>query len=247
LSIVKVKHDDILRVDDVKSMLELLDALQVARKPVLYSYKDKEGKQQTEEITVHYGMIKALVCILYLFGKRITEVLGLKRKDLWTKYGYLYVAFNILKKKSRTELAMPKRKVKRVSVKAQHIFVSPIIDYVKGLTDMEMPLFPGRSYPHTRIIRVKDKETGEIKKEYRYEFKREGLMSRVHAYKVLKGLNIEAYPHWFRHSLATELAELGFTPHELKDWFDWSKYETAVHYVEGMPSMTERISKRKVA
>ena len=247
MPIVKVKHEDVLRAEDVKRMLEFLDALQIAGKSLLYAYKDKEGKEQTEEITIHYSMVKALVCILYLFGKRISEVLALKRKDFWTKQGYFYVAFNVLKKKSRTELAAPQRKVKRVSVKASGTFALPIIDYVKGLTDMEMPLFPGRCHPHTKIIRIKDKQTGQIKKEYRYEFKREGLMSRVHAYKILKALNHEAYPHWFRHSLATELAEQGFTPHELKDWFDWSRYSTAVHYVEGMPSMTERISKRKVA
>jgi len=246
LPFVKTKHEDILRSQDVRRMLEFVDALAVSKRPVLYKGKDKEGREHSEEITVHYGMVKALVCILYLFGKRISEVLDLKRRDLYTKQGYLYVRFRVLKKKSRTELAKQIEKVKRVSVKSQRTFAIPIIDYVKDFAEMEMPLFPGRSYPHTQIVKVKDKQTNEVKKEYRYEFKREGVMSRVHAYKILKALDHNAYPHWFRHSLATELAEQGFTPHELKDWFDWSRYETAVHYVEGMPSMTERISNRKV-
>jgi len=243
---IKTKHEDIFRVKDIKKMLEFLDSLAFTSKPLLFTFKDEQAQIHAEEITIHNGMVKAMVCILYLFGKRVSEVLSLKRKDFWTKQGYLYVAFTVLKKKTRTELLTPQRKVKRVSIKNSETFTTPIVSYVNGLQDVEMPLFPGRSYPHTQIVKVKDKTTGLVKKEYRYEVKREGGMSRQHAYKILKSLNHEAYPHWFRHSLATELAEQGFTPHELKDWFDWSKYETAVHYVEGMPSMTERISKRQV-
>ena len=243
---IKTKHDDIFRVKDIKQMLEFLDTLASVGKPLLFTFKDEQGKEQAEEITVHYPMVKAMVCILYLFGKRVSEVLSLKRKDFWTKQGFLYVSFSVLKKKSRTELLTPQRKVKRVSIKNSEAFVIPIVTYVGSLADVDMPLFPGRSYPHTQIVKVKDKITGLVKKEYRYEVRREGGMSRQHAYKILKALNHEAYPHWFRHSLATELAEQGFTPHELKDWFDWSKYETAVSYVEGMPSMTERISKRQI-
>jgi hypothetical protein len=53
-------------------------------------------------------------------------------------------------------------------------------------------------------------------------------MSRVHAWKILKAINPEAYPHWYRHSLVTVLAEESFTVHELKGWFDWSRYERSI-------------------
>ena len=242
---IKVKHKDILRVSDVKDMLNFVDTLAMANKPALYTFKNGKGEQQVEEITIHYGMVKALVCLLYLFGKRISEVLMLTRADIWTKRGFLYIRFHVKKKKSPQDLMMPITKVKRVSVKAQSLFTKPIIRYLNTLSDLRMPLFPGRSRPHTAIVKRKDKE-GNVIKEYKYEFKREGFMARQKAYKILKALNPEGYPHWFRHSLATELAEQGFTAHELKDWFDWSRYETASSYVEGMPSMTERISKRKL-
>ena len=242
---IKTKHNDILRVQDVKDMLNFLDTLSAANKPLLYTFKDKKGEQQAEEITIHYGMVKALVCFLYLIGKRISEVLELTRGDIWTKRGFLYIRFHVQKKKSPTDLLVPVTKVKRVSIKTQSFFVLPIIHHANGLLDMHMPLFPGRSKPHKCIVKRKDKE-GKVIKVYEYDLKREGFMARQTAYKILKALNPEGYPHWFRHSLATELAEQGFTAHELKDWFDWSRYETASSYVEGMPSMTERISKRKI-
>jgi len=243
---IKTKHKDILRLRDVNDMLELVHTLALTNKPALYTFNDKQGNPHEEELILHYGMTEALVCLLYLFGKRISEVLQLTRGDIWTKQGYMYIRFHILKKKSRTALLLPVSKVKRVSIKAQEPLVIPILSYANQLTDMHMPLFPGHSRPHTIIVKRKDKETGKIIKTYKYEMKREGFMSRQHAYKILKALNPEAYPHWFRHSLATELAEQGFNPHELKDWFDWSRYETASSYVEGMPAMTQRISKRKL-
>ncbi|MCK4481774.1 tyrosine-type recombinase/integrase [Candidatus Bathyarchaeota archaeon] len=242
---IKTEHEDILRDSNVKEMLIGLDLLQAKNLPVIYKFKDKHGTERSVEITIHHGMIKCLVCLFYLFGKRISEVLQLRRKDVWTKRGYLYVRFRILKKQSKTALSMPFEKVKRISIKAQRTFVLPIIQYAKTLEDLSLPLFPGKCRPHTQIVKRKD-EKGNIIKVYEYTVHREGLMSRVHAYKILKGLNPEAYGHWFRHSLATQLAEEGFTAHELKDWFDWSRYSTAQSYVEGMPSMTERISKRKV-
>lgn len=242
---IKTQHKDVLRDGDVKKMLDLATLLEASNRPAIYRFKDEKGKDQTEELTIHYGMVKALICFLYLFGKRVTEVLQLRRGDLWSKRGFLYVRFHVLKKKRRTDLALPQMKVKRVSIRRQKPFIMPIVDYATTLNDMNMPLFPGKCRPHTQIVKRKDKE-GRIIKVYEYKIKREGIMSRVQAYKILKSLDVGAYPHWFRHSLATQLAEEGFTPWELKEWFDWSRFQTAVNYVEGTPSMTERISKRKV-
>lgn len=228
-------------------MIAVLNKAEAEGSPLLYNYKTEDGKDNSETLIVHYGMIRCLVSILYLFGKRISEVLDLQRKDLFTKGGYLNVKFRVLKKTKRSSLALPVSKLKRVSLNRSMPFTKYIIDYVVNLKDIELPLFPGNSRPHIRLVRVKDKQTGKVKKEYRYEIKDRGLMSRVTAYKILKALNPEAYPHWFRHSLATQLAEEGHTAHEPKDWFDWSRYDTAVHYVEGMPSMTQKISNRKLS
>jgi len=243
---ILTEHSDILREHDVEAMLTLIDELEKRKEPVIFKHTDEQGKERREPITIHYKMIKALICIAYLFGKRISEILPVKRKDVYTKRGYLYIRFLVLKKKTRESLAMPIMKVKRVSIKRQRQFVLPIIEYVQTLTLTEMPLFPGRSRPHKQIVKVKDKETGEIKKVYEYAVKHEGLMSRQHAYKILKAINPQAYPHWFRHSLATQLAEDGHTGVELKHWFDWSRYDTALKYVEGSPAMTKGISNRKV-
>jgi len=249
---IKTKHEDIIRKEKLDEALKHLSLLQKFGKPIVYEWRKepKEGEDkgdlQREEIVIHYPMIRTLVCLLFLFGKRISEVLVLKRGDFYIRRGYLYVRFMISKKPTRTALAMPIVKIKRVSIKNQREYVQPILDYIATLNDGNLPLFPGSSRPHTLIVKRKDKKTGKIIKEYKYEVKREGVMSRVQAYKILKALDEEFYPHWFRHSLATALAEEGFTAHELKDWFDWSRYDTASSYVEGMPSMTARISARKI-
>jgi len=227
-------------------MLNLVDKLEAKGLPVVYKSKVKGKKDKAETITIHYGMVKCLICIAYLFGKRISEILPLTRKQVWTKRGYLYIRFLVLKKTSKVALAMPQMKVKRVSIKKQLKFTEPIIRYVATLQQTDMPLFVGRSRPHTRIVKLKDKATGKVKKVYKYEIKHEGIMNRIHAYKILKALNPEAYPHWFRHSLATQLAEDGHTGVELKEWFDWSRFDTALGYVEGSPALTKRISDRKV-
>jgi integrase len=233
-------------------MLAMADTFKETNKPLSYFYKDEKGQEQHKDIVVNYAMVKALVCILYLFGKRISEILEVRRKDVWTRKNSsdemngLYIRFTILKKTSRTAQLMPVTKVKHINIRKQRTFAYPIIEYVNSLHDPNMPLFFGQTRPHKKIVKRKDSKTGELKKVYEYSLEYEGTMSAVRAYQILKALNPEAYPHWFRHSLATQLAEEGHTPWELKDWFDWSRFETATHYVEGTASMTRAISNRVV-
>ena len=86
---------------------------------------------------------------------------------------------------------------------SEHYLAPFIVDYVEQFE--EGYLFPGRS---------------------------EGHISRMTAYRWLKKISDDLWPHLFRHSLATLMAENGATAYELKSFFDWKDIRTATRYVE---------------
>jgi len=181
--------------------------------------------------------IKCLVALLWLFGKRITENLKLKRKDIRVSKGYLYVHYIISKKKAQQGKPIPERRLKRMTL--ENPYTQYVIDYVEGIADPEAYLFPGRS--RERTIKVYNKR---LDKTYVYKKEAMPIMSNAHAYRILRGLDPDVWCHLFRHSVATEMAERGYTEEQLMAWFDWDRYDTAHGYVKGGPKLTEKASKR---
>ena len=57
-------------------------------------------------------------------------------------------------------------------------------------------------------------------------------INRVRAWCIIDGYDVEGSLHFFRHSLATNLAEDGFDDLELCDWFDWESVQTAKGYTK---------------
>ena len=242
----KWKIDEhIIRDSDMDQMLNFLKASKESKLPLTYRWRKKKGEEHIEQLFVNYDMVGCLLCLLYVFGRRLSGVLILKRGDLWVKKGYLYVRFTVLKKLKRAEKPRPKKRVKRVSIEKQWKYVQHILNYVSKLKTQDLPLFPGRSRPHTSKITQKDKN-GRIIKTYEYDTNIKGIMSRQRAYKLIKAINPNIYPHWFRHSLATQLAEEGIDPWQLMNWFDWDRFATAKRYVSGTAAMTRDISNREV-
>lgn len=239
------EEEHIIRDSDMNGMLEALEIAAKSNLPLIYTWKDKRAREHTQALAVDYAMVKCMICLLYVFGRRLSGILQLKRGDLWTKNGYLYVRFSVLKKTRRRDKLKPKKRVKRVNIMNQLKYVDPIIDFFSTLQSPNAPLFPGRSRPHNLIVKRRD-ETGAVIKTYEYKVKTEGLMSRQKAYKIVKALNQNVYPHWFRHSLATQLAEEGIDPWQLMNWFDWDRFATAKRYVAGTAAMTRDISNREV-
>jgi len=243
MPVVKARWKDeehIIRDSDMDAMLNILDNVKKQDSTLIY-----KGKNLEEKLIVDHNMIKCLLCLLYVFGRRLSGILQLKSGDFWTKKGYLYVRFKVLKKARRRDKLKPKTRVKRVNMKGQWKYVRYIVNYVLKLESSDTSLFPGRSRPHTQIVKRKD-ETGKVIRTYEYEIKETGIMSRQRAYKIIKALNPDIYPHWFRHSLATQLAEEGIDPWQLMSWFDWDRFATAKRYISGTGAMTRDISNREV-
>jgi len=75
----------------------------------------------------------------------------------------------------------------------------------------------------------------------------EKTLTRIWAYRRLReiGEQIEVflYPHWFRAQRASQLHfEYGFSADDLKEWFRWEKYETALRYAKkGWMGLAEKM------
>jgi site-specific recombinase XerD len=239
------EEEHIIRDTDMDNMLEVLENYRKTNSALEYRSSDQDGQQRVKHLRVDYDMVKCMLCLLYVFGRRLSGILRLRRSDFWTKRGYLYVRFMVLKKSRRVEGLKPKTRVKRVNIKKQTKYVQHIITYVSRLQTENAPLFPGYSQPHTKIVKRRD-AAGQVLKVYKYEATSEGIMSRQQAYKIIKAINPNVYPHWFRHSLATQLAEEGIDQWQLMNWFDWDRFATAKRYVTGTAAMTRDISNREV-
>ena len=230
---IKTKREDVLRNNEVDEMLQKLSGKDVIRGEYETTLHDKPI---TQTFNIPCRMTECLIALLWLFGKRIREVLKLKRKDVWARGNSLYVRFHVLKKKSREDEAIPKRYLKRITL--ENPYTKYVLGYVKAIKDPETYLFHGRSKDRVRKVKMK-------KKVYVYHLKNEGMMSPEKAWKIIKFLNPKAWCHLFRHSIATQMAEEGATEDELMDWFDWSRSDTAHDYVKRGPRLIEKWANRR--
>lgn len=116
---IKTRRNDILRR---KEIVETLRKASMLKKP--------------------WGdALPCLITIAWLFGKRISEILKLKRQDIWVREGYLYIRFFVSKKKARKDAPVPKPYLKRITLK--HDGPKIILSYIKILQQEE--LFPNMS------------------------------------------------------------------------------------------------------
>ena len=216
MPIIKVERDDILREDEVNEMLEKAEEL----------YKGK--------------MIQCLIALLWLFGKRISETIRLRRKDIWVDDNYLYVRFRVLKKKSRKAKPKLESRIKKITLKNPYVVY--VLQYIKSIKNPNAYVFPGNTRP--KIVTVKRKLPNGTIKTYQYEYKEGGHISREYAYRLLKELNPDVWCHLFRESVATLWAEHGATEEKLMHWFDWDRADTAHKYVKRGTRLIEDMAER---
>ncbi len=190
---IKTRRKDILRKEELNELLEKAD-----------SYYNG-------------SRIQCLIALLWLFGKRITENLMLKRKDIFIKEGYLYVYFHVKKKHDRKAKPIPRRFLKRKTLR--NPYTKFVVQYTEKITDPEAYVFPSERSAY-------------------------GYMSRVQAYRIVKQLDPNAWLHLFRESLATKMAEEGASEEELMHWFDWDRVDTAHEYVKQGTRLTEKWSEK---
>lgn len=162
---------------------------------------------------------KAFISIMWLFGKRVSEIIGLRTQDVRVNGEYLAILFTVLKKRSYKDPGMRRPFQKRVTL--ENPYTETIITWWnREKKEEEKFLFP-RS--QTKM----------------------GYIYRQYAHLVLKEISPKISSHLFRHSLATQMAENGATAYELVNWFDWDRTDTALEYIRRSGAMTEKLSNRK--
>jgi integrase len=217
--------------------------------------------------------MQAIICLLWIFGKRIGEVLSLRLKDVYIRGRaqdkYLHVAFTVQKKANKYETMQPKPYVKKIT--SQNHFVKPILQYYLRRNKEAIALIEagkakdidnqwlftshtGRE-DRTKTVTVKhrfreeqgklvlDDKNGTVVKTYNYT-KACGHISYWRVRQELRKVT-QAWTHLFRTSLCSQFAEEGCNEEDLCHWFDWSRIETAHTYVRHSSSYSSKFSKRR--
>lgn len=246
MPLIKTQREDILRQPELDPMFEKLSG----QEEISGSYEVMlHGERIVQTFRIYCRMTECLIAMLWLFGKRIMEILVLKRKNVWVEGHFLYARFFVLKKKRAHEV-IPVTTVKKITL--SNPYTKYVLDYLDRLgEDPEKPMFPGRSRGKTFTVRatlfkkMEDGSTREVLKQYKYTRTIKGIMCPEVAWKVVKSLNPSAWLHLFRESVATTMAEHEATEEELMHWFDWERVETAHKYVKRGTKLIEKWSERK--
>jgi len=190
----------------------------------------------------------ALVATLYTYGKRISETLALTKDDLYIMSDNLYIRFQVKKKKHFDKKKCPKcNKVTKASSLFCSICAWPLKNEpaIKAKEDiLERLKHKNLSYPLIPIIldwyeqvpadgfmfppAIKEFNFMDIEAEMNFN----KAMTPARAWQIIKKYEVDLFPHFFRHSLASNLSAIGFDEHHLMDWFDWDRIETARKYMK---------------
>jgi len=171
-----------------------------------------EVQQLIKNIPKKRKLTKPLISFLWIFGKRISEIIKLKKKHIFIEEGRVNVRFFVLKQGGEG-----RGDRHRSMISKDHPLAQNIIEHIEKFGPNDY-IFPGNQ---------------------------EGHISRQHADNLLKEVDENICAHWFRHSVATRMAEKGATEDELMDWFDWMSAETAHSYVERAGRLSERFADRE--
>lgn len=248
---IKVEREEnVIYEDEFREMLSKLQGRETIKgtyDTYITSKNRVTGELETKLVIQSFNIdcrqTECLLALLWIFGRRISEILLLKRKNLRIEDGSLVVQFKTLKKRAG------KDELHEKSIVLENPYAHYITDYInildhdRNILDVDRYVFEGFSRPRRLTSRVKASKTDEVK-TYHYERKDQGFMSAQKAWKIIKYLNPEAYCHLFRHSLATKIARKGFTESQLMAWFDWSTSDVAQGYVEKSKKTVEELSKR---
>lgn len=167
----------------------------------------------------------ALISILFLTGSRVSEILGVKNKkgDYIVK-PLIRKQFGIVEKRGTKLYYFNKIPVlkKKESQKESVDMQGKPIRSIKRRTVL-MPYGPDASL----LSYVEKYVTHCVKSEDEFLFNIHGNTAR---YILFRNLG-QTFPHFLRHCRASDLGlRFGLSQIPLKNWFDWSKAETAERY-----------------
>jgi integrase len=192
----------------------------------------------------------AFIAALALFGRRVSEILDLKVKDVRYDDQYIYASFTTLKQFSPARVICEQC---LTPCRASWSFCKKCGASLEGLPVIQKEV---KKEPHqlmrtlrtnlaehlTEWIRVCQKRApadaylfppadlpGIFASQSRPVWSRH--ITRRMALNVVKTVDQRLWNHLFRHQLASYFAGKGFDEVHLMDWFDWKSYEIAHRYI----------------
>lgn len=173
------------------------------RKDIVRTPEGKLLMRQARTAKMRY-----ILAMFIAYGKRVSEIIVLKRTDIHMTPEYLITSFHILKSKPKSGIL----KIRHKRLGLDHWTVPYIVEYVETIqSGFMLPSYGKTGHITDRSIRY-----------------------------WLKELDPDIWPHLFRHSLATMLAENGASAFELKAFFDWDDIRTAQKYVQDTDELSSK-------
>jgi site-specific recombinase XerD len=128
--------------------------------------------------------------------------------------------------KSVTVITAPRKPLERIKHKSlSYPLLHYILEWLK-LVDIESKLTKEETYIFSPAI----KELNFLNVQAELNWSKR--ISSVSAWKTIKAYAFDLFPHFFRHSLASNMSARGYDEQDLLDWFDWESYDTARGYIE---------------
>jgi integrase len=198
---------------------------------------------KAEQVPPFQFWLTCVLAIVWLTGKRINEILSLKRKDISFTQTEIKIKFKVGKKQSRgapLEL-QPYQKTRTI----KHQAVPYIKKYLEEFDTKTLPktakniyLFPSNTAPRNRTVKTKFTNGKGEKETRQYTYTDPGSYiyeenARYWLNKINEQLPEEErlYFHYGRHSIGIKLAYQGKTPYQIADILDESVL-AAVEYTK---------------
>jgi len=198
-----------VRRNYIKILLQKVDAIQ-------YGESLKGGLSPLEQKTRN----KALIALLFLSARRISEVVGRKYEypdghlDIWE--GLRVTDFRITTLEDKPILRVRFRVLKRGKAKSELKTVMAFVDL--RLND-----------PFCRHITAWLNHLGTEHQRRVFE------ISRSRAWQIMTELDRNIWNHWFRHQRLTQLSDT-MDAFELKEFGKFARLDTALQYVHKAPT-----------
>jgi len=196
---IKSLREDIVRPTEAKVLLKMAG---IQKGPVL-------GPYFQAVLAFHIG-----------YGKRVSEIIALRRAEVRIEEDFINTRFLILKRDSESGI-LPYRWKK---LTRDHYTCEYIEPWVKSRPTPGSFVFPS--------LRSRSMSTP-------------GHVSRQCIWNWMKDLDPNIWSHLFRHSLATQMGEEGATAYELKSFFDWASIRTSERYVRETPIIRDKWTRRE--
>ena len=198
---------------------------------------------QAYQVPKHQHWFQCVLAIIWLTGKRINEVLQLKRKHIMftpkTKPTEIRIKFFVGKKRSRGSPIeqMPYQKARTVKHKAVP-YIQEYLEEFDTTHNQEDNLFPANTKPRTRKINTKfiNGKGEEETRAYTYDYEG-GYVRQENARFWFSKVNNQLpkskriYFHYGRHSIGIKLAYQGKTPYQIAEILD-ETVRAAIEYTK---------------